>query len=485
MTEKIRQTLRDSKGARWLALGLVAFAMFTGYLFTEILSPLKPAVEKGLGWDSSDFGFVTSAYGWFNVFLIMLVIVGILLDKFGIRISAVSSALIMIIGASIKYYAFAADFPEDAMILGISKQVFVAAFGYALFGVGVEYAGITATKAIVKWFKGKEMALAMGLQVAFARLGSFAALLIAPFISEAFNVSTPFLIGVIFLIAGLLSYIVYNVMDLKLDREMGALKSGDDGEDDFKISDLSVILKNRGFWYIAFLCVLFYSAVFPFYKFGPDLMANKFGVPDKWIGLIPSLVPLGTIILTPVFGNMYDKKGKGASIMILGALLLVFVHIVLWLPFMTNVYVAAFDVIILGVAFSLVPSAMWPSVPKIIPEKQIGSAFALIFWIQNWGLMGVPFILGLVLEKTNPATTNALRNFREQFKAEGLNNEQIAEKITELKANGTIVAYDYNETWLIFIGLTLLAVVVAFLLKREDKRKGYGLQLPNIKNEEA
>ena len=214
-------------------------------------------------------------------------------------------------------------------------------------------------------------------------------------------------------------------------------------------------------------------------------MANKFGVPDKWIGLIPSLVPLGTIILTPVFGNMYDKKGKGASIMILGALLLVFVHIVLWLPFMTNVYVAAFDVIILGVAFSLVPSAMWPSVPKIIPEKQIGSAFALIFWIQNWGLMGVPFILGLVLEKTNPATTNALRNFREQFKAEGLNNEQIAEKITELKANGTIVAYDYNETLLIFIGLTLLAVVVAFLLKREDKRKGYGLQLPNIKNEEA
>ncbi len=478
--EQLKQTLRDSKTARWLALAITAFTMFTGYLFTDILSPIKGLAETTLGWTSSDFGFVQSAYGWFNVFFLMLIISGILLDKLGIRFSALSSAGIMIIGATIQYWAVRADFDPDKFIFGTHIQVMYAALGYAIFGVGVEYAGITVSKVIVKWFKGKEMALAMGLQVAFARLGSFSALAISPFIADSFEFSTPFLVGVLLLIIGLIAFVVYNLMDSKLDKQIKA--QNNPAEEEFKISDIGSIITNRGFWYLAFLCVLFYSAVFPFYKFGPDLMVNKFGVSEKFSGLVPSLVPFGTIILTPFFGGLYDKKGKGATIMIIGAVLLIFVHIILWLPFMNSIVIAAIDVIVLGIAFSLVPSAMWPSVPKIIPERQLGTAFALIFWIQNWGLMGVPFILGKVLDATNPDVLAKVAGYREQFEAAGLSKEAIAEKLQGLKAVGDIPPYNYNITWLIFITLTFLALIFAFLLKAEDKKKGYGLELPNIQD---
>ncbi|MBN2174146.1 MAG: MFS transporter [Bacteroidales bacterium] len=454
MTDAIKKSLRESKTARWIALAIVAFTMFTGYLFTEVLSPLKPLVEKDLGWDSSDFGTVTSAYGWFNVFLVMLILGGIILDKMGVRFSAIMSACIMVVGASMKYWAISSEF-ADVRILGLSQQVFYAGIGYAIFGVGVEIAGITVSKIIVKWFMGKELALAMGLEMATARLGSFVALFVSPFVAEAMDVSKPFLFGVILLVIGLIAFIVYNVMDVKLDKEIDADKLKTE-EEEFKLKDIGFIISNRGFWYIAILCVLFYSAVFPFYKYGPDLMVNKFGISDRWAGFIPSLVPFGTILLTPLFGNLYDRKGKGASIMILGAVMLIFVHIILFLPGITNVIVAAIDVIVLGIAFSLVPSAMWPSVPKIIPEKQLGTAYALIFWIQNWGLMGIPFLLGYVLEKTNPGVAQA-------------------------KQAGEEVVYNYTTTWMIFVVLTMIALVFAFLLKAEDKKKGYGLELPNIK----
>ena len=456
MTEQIKTTLKDSPRARWTAMFLVSFAMFTGYLFTEIISPLKTIIEKSsLGWNSTDYGTVVSAYGWFNVFLVMLIIVGVLLDKFGIRFSSISSALIMVIGAGIKYYAFVGHFAPGSKIMGLDSSVFFACMGYALFGVGVEYAGITASKAIVKWFKGKEMALAMGMQVAIARLGSFVPLFFGAKIASMFNVATPVLFGFLFLNIGLITFISYNIMDKKLDTQLAAESDGSD-EDNFKFSDLKVIFMNRGFWYIAALCVLFYSAVFPFYKYGPDLMVNKFGVSENWAGVIPSLVPFGTIFLTPLFGSIYDKKGKGASIMILGSFILVVVHIIYFLPFVTSIWIAVLNAILLGIGFSLVPSAMWPSVPKIIPEKQLGTAFATIFWVQNWGLMGIPFAVGVVLDKLNPGVAEAIKA-------------------------GESVKYDYTNTWLIFIGLTLLAVVFAFLLKAEDKKKGYGLQLPNIK----
>jgi nitrate/nitrite transporter NarK len=479
MTERIQKSLRDSKVARWSALGILSFTMFAGYLFTEIISPIKPLLESTYGWTSSDFGTVVSAYGWFNVFFFALIFVGVLLDKFGIRFSTLSSAGIMVIGALVKYYSFAGDFSPEASIMGMNIRVFYASIGYALFGVGVEYAGITVSKSVVKWFKGKEMALAMGMQVAIARLGSFVPLAFGAKIAKTINIPNYILLGVIFLIIGLVSFLVYNSMDKKLEKE-DADGGASASDDEFKISDLKEIVSNKAFWYIAILCVLFYGAVFPFYKYGPDLMVNKFGVPDDWAGLIPSLVPFGTIFLTPFFGGIYDKKGKGATIMIIGAVMLIVVHLIYYLPFITNIYVAVANAILLGIAFSLVPSAMWPSVPKIIPERQLGSAYATIFYIQNWGLMGIPFLVGKVLDATNPQVVNAIKDLNAKLTAQGLTGDEIQAKITELKAAGDFPLYNYETTWLIYVGLTFLALVFAFLLKIEDKKKGYGLEMPNI-----
>ncbi|MBN2728101.1 MAG: MFS transporter [Bacteroidales bacterium] len=458
MVEKIKQSLRESKRARWTALVILSFTMFAGYLFNEIISPLKPIIDAdpSFGWDGSDFGMFFGAYAWFNVFFVMLIVVGILLDRLGIRFSTISSALIMIIGAGIKYYAFKTDM-GDAQIFGVGARLMTACIGFAIFGVGVEFAGITVSKAVVKWFKGKEIALAMGMQVAIARLGSFVPLMFGAYFVSLTAVPTYIFMGLLFLVIGLLGFIVYNIMDKNLDKQD---KSAIDytEEDKFRIRDLGVIISNRGFWLIAILCVLFYSAVFPFYKYGPDLMFNKFGVSKDWTGLIPSIVPFGTIFLTPFFGGIYDKRGKGATMMIIGAFILVVVHIIYWMPGITSMYLAFANAILLGIGFSLVPSAMWPSVPKIIPEKQIGSAYAFIFWIQNFGLWGIPLLVGIVLEKTNPGVAESLKS-------------------------GNDVSYNYETTWLIFVGCTILALLIAFWLKAEDKRKGYGLELPNIEKE--
>jgi MFS family permease len=480
MTEVIKKSLRDSKGARWTALVILSFTMFAGYLFNEIISPMKPMIERVYGWDGSDFGMFFSAYGWFNVFFFALIFVGILLDRFGIRFSTMASVSTMIIGALMKYWAFSTDF-GGATLFGFDSQLLIASLGFALFGVGVEYAGITVSKSVVKWFKGKEIAMAMGMQVAIARLGSFVPLAFGAAIASAFSVPTAVLFGVLFLIIGFFGFLLYNTMDRKLDKQdVEAL--GDDAEEDkFKLSDLKVIVTNKGFWLIAILCVLFYSAVFPFYKYGPDLMVNKFGVSDRWSGLIPAIVPFGTIFLTPFFGGLYDKKGKGASIMILGSFLLIVVHFIYYLPALTNVYMAFFNAVLLGIAFSLVPSAMWPSVPKIIPEKQIGSAYAFIFWIQNFGLWGIPLLIGIVLERTNPGVADRIQAVMSGLKAENLTDKQIENKVMALKDAGEYPIYNYETTWMIFVGLTILALIVAFMLKAEDKKKGYGLELPNIK----
>ena len=458
MAQNISITLRDSKSARWIALLILSFTMFAGYMFTEVISPLKPILERSYAWDSSDFGIVTSSYGLFNVFFFMLLIVGVLLDKFGIRFSTIGAALIMIIGGTIKSMAFKGNFSTTETInvlwlWEIKEQVFYASLGYAMFGVGVEYAGITVSKAIVKWFKGKEMAL--GMQVAIARIGSFVPLAFGAYFANNYGIPFWILVCVLMLILGLISFFVYNYMDKKLDIQLGLKTLLNDTSDEFKFSELGVILKNKGFWLIALLCVLFYSAVFPFYKYGPDLMVNKFGVSEQWAGVLPSLVPFGTMLLTPFFGNIYDKKGKGASIMILGAFLLIIVHVIFYLPFITSIVAAFFNVLLLGIAFSLVPSAMWPSVPKIIPEKQLGSAYAIIFWIQNLGLWGIPLLIGILLDKTNPGVAAA-------------------------KAAGKSVTYNYQTTWIVFVVLTIIALFVAFLLKAEDKRKGYGLEKPNM-----
>lgn len=458
--ETLRKTLRDSRSARWIALAIVSFTMLCGYYLTDVMAPLKPLLEKELLWNSTEYGFFTSAYGWFNVFLLMLIFGGIILDRMGVRFTGKMATIIMVIGTAIKYWAVSTHSLDGSEILGMKAQVVIAGLGFAVFGVGVEVAGITVSKIIVKWFKGKEMALAMGLEMATARIGTTLAMVSSVPIARALTgVSKPILVCLIMLCIGMIAFFLYAVMDKKLDRslELAAAENKEtETEESFNVRDIFNIITNKGWWYIAILCVLFYSAVFPFLKYATDLMVNKFNVSPDLAGIIPGMLPFGTMILTPLFGNMYDRKGKGASIMLLGALLLIFVHAMFSIPFLTSTPLAIALIIILGIGFSLVPSAMWPSVPKIIPEKQLGTAYAMIFWVQNIGLMGVPALIGWVLNK---------------YCITG----------THLIDGAEVPSYNYTLPMIIFTCFGIVAFVFALLLKAEDKRKGYGLELPNIR----
>lgn len=448
--------LSVSKSARWTALLIVSITMMFGYFFTDVMSPLEPLLTAakgaenglGLGWNSDEYGFFSGAYGYFNVFLLLLFFGGLILDKFGIRFTGILSTVLMFGGALLKWYALGHEF--DGMIAvpffgTYSTQVVIAALGFAIYGVGCEICGITVSKVIVKWFTGHELALAMGVQVATARLGTAAALSASlPFAKAMGGVSASVALGAVLLCAGVLVYLVYCVMDKKEDASAAAVAT--EPEEGFKFSDLGGLFKTTGFWYVAFLCLMFYAGVFPFLKFATKLMIFKYGVDANLAGLIPAMLPFGTIFLTPLFGSIYDKYGKGATLMIIGSCLLTFVHVMFALPI--NSWVLAIVLmLILGIAFGLVPSAMWPSVPKIIPMKLLGTAYALIFYIQNIGLALIPVWIG----KVNQANTGA---------------------------DGVI---DYTQTMTIFAAFGVIAIIISFLLLFEDKRKGYGLQKPNVK----
>jgi len=458
---KIKQTLRDSKGARWGVLALVAFTMLTGYFFTDVLSPLKPLLEKNLAWDSDSYGKFTGAYSFFNVFFLMLIFGGVILDKKGIRFTGSFFVSLMIAGGFLNYYAltdhfinggFGYDF-MNSFLTNYTPSLKMAFIGYALFGVGVEIAGITVSKIIVKWFKGKELALAMGLEMAVARFGMLGAFWLAPvLVGEQEIVTRPVALGIVLLAAGLITFLIHCMMDSKLDKEIKQVET--EPEEPFRFADLTKIFTNPGFILIALLCVLFYSAVFPFMKYAADLMVNKYGMTLQNAGFVAGLLPFGTMALTPIFGTIYDHKGKGATIMIIGAVLLIIVHgIYAFLP--PTPFFAYAAILLLGIGFSLVPSAMWPSVPKIVDESRLGSAYALIFWIQNWGLMGVPMLIGTVLDKTNPG-------------------------IAAAKAAGENVVYDYSVPMYIFVAFGVAALILGLGLKVIDKKKGYGLEMPNI-----
>lgn len=456
MKEMIQQKLSDSKSARWTALVIVSVTMMFGYFFTDVMSPLEPLLTAakadgglGLGWTSDEYGFFSGAYGYFNVFLLLLFFGGIILDKFGIRFTGIMSTILMFGGALIKWYAVSHDFDGTIAVPFFGSyhtQVVFAATGFAVYGVGCEIAGITVSKVIVKWFTGHELALAMGLQVALARIGTAGALALAlPFAKAMGGVSASVGLGAAMLCAGMIAFIVYCIMDKKEDASAAAVQS--EPEEGFKFSDLGTLFCNRGFWYVAVLCLIFYAGVFPFLKFATKLMVMKYNVPEATAGLIPAMLPFGTIFLTPLFGSIYDKYGKGATLMLIGSTLLTLVHITFALPL--NSWVLAIIVmIVLGIAFGLVPSAMWPSVPKIIPMKLLGTAYALIFYIQNIGLALVPVWIG----KVNQANT---------------------------MADGKTI--DYTQSMTIFACFGAIAIVISLLLIMEDKRKGYGLQKPNIK----
>ena len=460
MTNQTVQKLRDSKTLRWGVLMLVSLSMMSGYIISDVVAPLKTMLEQAPTlWDSTDYGIFTSGYGWLNIFLLMLIFGGMILDRLGIRFTGTLAMIVMIVGTAIKYWAISTTF-ENPMIqlpfgMEFKRQVLYAALGFAVFGTGVEMIGITANKAVVKWFRGKEMAMAIGMNTAFGRVGTLIALNLTPKIAAHFgSVSMPILIGLGLLCFGLCSFLVYSIMDRKLDKQDS--DAGVVPDEPFRFRDIGRIASNSGFWLITVLCILFYSAVFPYLKYAPDFMFQKFGIPLDKAGEIPSLLPLGTLILTPFFGYIYDRKGRGATIMIIGAVLLVVVHALFSVPSFDSTWIAVCLTILLGIAFSLVPSAMWPSVAKIMPDNMLGTAYSMIFWVQNIGLSFVPLLIGFVLNKYC--------------------------QTGEITVAGNLTpTYDYTIPMMIFAAFGVLSIVFALLLRRNDARKGYGLELPNIK----
>jgi nitrate/nitrite transporter NarK len=459
--------LKDKKGFRWAILALVSFSMLCAYYLTDALAPLEQRLETTLQWNTKDYGFYTSAYGWFNVFLLMLVFAGMILDRTGVKFTGTLSIIIMLIGAGIKYWAISGHVGADISTLNIGtwtlisvrKSALIAGLGFAVFGVGAEMFGITANKAIIRWFKGREMALAIGLNTSVGRIGTALALFTPiPLVNLTQNLASPVILSLLLLCAGLLAFICFSIFDRKRDAEEAGNRSAQ--EEQFKLSDIKAIIKIKAFWLITILCVLFYSAVFPFIKYATHLIIQKFGISDEFAGYIPSLLPFGALILTPVFGNLYDKKGKGATIMIIGSILLLIVHLLFSIPSLNSLAAAIGLVLVLGIAFSLVPAAMWPSVAKIIPERRLGTAYSITFWIQNWGLSLVPMLIGYLLDRYC------------------ITGKEI-KIINGMETETTL--YNYTLPMLVFAVFGALAIFFAFHLKREDAKKGYGLENPNCK----
>ncbi len=539
MSDQIQKTLRDSAALRWTALLLLALAMFCAYIFMDILSPIKDLMLTQRGWDSTAFGTMQGSETFLNVFVFFLIFAGIILDKMGVRFTALLSGAVMLVGALIKYYAVSSSFIGSGLEtwftqnlnhipvfeqLGVSPfyegmpaSAKVAACGFMIFGCGAEMAGITVSRGIVKWFKGREMALAMGSEMALARLGVATCMIFSPFFAKLggnVDVSRSVAFGVVLLCIAMMMLVVYFFMDRKLDAQTGEAEEKDDP---FKISDLKQILTSSGFWLVSLLCVLYYSAIFPFQKYAVNMlqcnltftevpadsfwastsvtiiqyvimllvaatafmfnfMKNKavkysvlclsvvalvtycyMGYMRQSAESIFAVFPLLAVGITPILGNYVDHKGKAASMLVLGSLLLIACHLTFAfvLPaFQGNeiggVVVAYLTILVLGSSFSLVPASLWPSVPKLVDAKIIGSAYALIFWIQNIGLWLFPLLIGKVLDKTNPGVTDA----------------------TQL---------NYTAPLIMLAGLGVAALIIGLILKVVDKKKGLGLEEPNIK----
>lgn len=455
MVETTRRLLKDSAAARWTALVLLALMMFFAYLFVDILSPLKSILEVQLGWNGTTFGLYAGAEFFLNVFVLFLIIAGIILDKMGVRFTVLLSGGLMVLGGAIKYYAVSGAFIGSGFEAWMNSwwtsfpaTAKLASLGFMIFGSGCEMAGITVSKAIVKWFKGKEMALAMGTEMAIARIGVAAAMLLSPRIAAA-NPQTPISSTVFFgfslLVVGFMCFIVYVFLDAKLDRQMG--ESGVEPEDPFHFRDLGKVLTNKPFIIISLLCVTYYSAIFPFQRYAVNMLESNLGMTPAQAGNIFFWFPIGAAAITPLLGNFLDTRGKGASMLMVGAIMMFVCHMI-FAVVPLNTFIALTAIIILGISFSLVPASLWPSVPKLVPETYLGTAYALIFWIQNIGLMVFPIAIGRILDSTNQPGTPA--------------NE-----------------LNYTPAMLTFACLGVIAFVLGMWLKREDKQHNYGLELPN------
>lgn len=478
MTIKTTQTLlRDKAWARWTALVLLASAMFFGYIFMDVLSPLQSALQETKGWEPMAYGRFAGSETFLNVFVFFLIFAGIILDKMGVRFTAILSGSVMLLGGLINFYAltdsFAASSLSSAMdnfmnlpdtwwnitpfFKGMPASAKLSAIGFMLFGCGVEMAGITVSRGIVKWFEGKEMALAMGIEMAIARVGVAVVFLGSPVVATFHNelsVSRPVGIAVLLMCIGLICFITYAFMDKKLENQMGT--NGEVKDDPFKISDLKYIFSSKVFWIVALLCVLYYSAIFPFQKYANNMLQCNLGITAEQAGQVFFVFPLGAAAITPFLGNFLDRKGKGATMLIFGALLMIVCHLTFAfvLPATKSAIIAYSAIILLGISFSLVPASLWPSVPKLVDSKLLGSAYAVIFWIQNIGLYAFPMIIGGVLAATNKGVTNPLE-------------------------------YNYTVPMLLFAGLGVLALIFGLVLKALDAKKHYGLELPNVPQKTA
>lgn len=454
--DELKRTIRDSAGARWGVLVLVSIVMFMNYYFYDALSPLKDLMQTELGFTSADYGFFTSAYSIPNVFLLMAVIGGIICDKLGIRITGFTFCFLMTAGSVVTAYGASPTYLDggfgfafmDSFLPSFSPALKMTSLGFFLFGLGAETSIVVISKIVVKWFKGRELALALGLNLAFGRLGAALALFLSPRLVHT-HWTYAIWFGVLLLCIGMIGFVIYMFLDLKIDRQIEE-GTPHDPEDEFHFSDLKFLITDRSFLFITALCVTFYSAVFPFIKYAPDLLMNKFGMERQIAGEVSSILMFGTILLTPLFGWVADYKGKSATLMYLGSSLLIVSHLMFALTTVTP-YVPIF---LLGVAFSLVPAAMWPAVTKIVGENKIGTAYGFMFSVQNLGLWAFPMLIGWVLEISNPGVADAI----------------IA---------GEQATYDYTNPMLMLAVLGVLGLVFAFLLKREDRVSGYGLELPN------
>ena len=471
MVETFQKKLSDSAAWRWTALVLLASAMFFGYIFVDILSPLKDLLQTQRGWDSVAFGHYAGSEPFLNVFVFFLIFAGIILDKMGVRFTAILSGSVMVLGAALNWYAVTDSFETSGLkcfmdgILnlpsswwnvtpwyeGMPASAKLAAIGFMIFGCGTEMAGITVSRGIVKWFTGHEMALAMGVEMAIARVGVAVVMLGAPVLANItpVSVSRPVAFSLALLCIGLMCFITYGFMDKKLDAQ-GATEEKDEP---FKVKDIGKILSLRMFWIVALLCVLYYSAIFPFQKYAINMLQCDLGFTASQAGLVFFVFPLGAAAITPFLGNYLDHKGKGATMMILGAILMIACHLTFAfvVPATQSVVITYIAIILLGISFSLVPAAMWPSVPKLIDNKLLGSAYALIFWIQNIGLYAFPMIIGSVLAACNPGITDPTK-------------------------------LDYTVPMCLFASLGVLALILGLYLKLLDKKGGYGLEEPNIKD---
>jgi MFS family permease len=547
----MEKTLRDSASARWLVLLLLAFAMFCSYIFMDILSPIKDLMQSTRGWDSTAFGTMQGSETFLNVFVFFLIFAGIILDKMGVRFTALLSGAVMLIGATINWYAVTEMFIGSSLEtwfnnnlnyipgfdeLGISPfyagmpaSAKLSAVGFMIFGCGVEMAGITVSRGIVKWFKGREMALAMGSEMALARLGVATCMIFSPVIANMggkVDVSRSVAFGVLLLLIALIMFIVYFFMDRKLDAQTGEAEEKDEP---FQIKDLWQILTSSGFWLVALLCVLYYSAIFPFQKYAVNMLQcnltfNELNPESFWASdavatlqyiimlivagasfasnfmkkksaeyawtivaviflviycymgyerqsaaAVFAVFPLLAVAITPKLGKYVDYKGKAATMLVLGSVLLIVCHLTFAfiLPMFKGSAVGGFivayvTILVLGASFSLVPASLWPSVPKLVDSKIIGSAYALIFWIQNIGLWLFPMLIGKVLDKTNPEIVEGLANGR-------ITPEQAA------------VSYDYTAPLVMLASLGVAALLIGFILKVVDKKQGLGLDEPNVK----